>query len=221
MSRKCSHCGVKILDDTEKCPLCNGILDAGEKGEDNYPNIVQKARRLGLVLRILMAGWVATSAICGLINYYTYDGVLWSAIISISLFYVLFMLYLMTYTNVGYLGRIFSSVIMGVVLVVSIDMVTGFAGWSVDYVLPGGLFVIDIAIMIVRFINYKNWQSYMYTEFLVVLLGIIPILLIRMGIVHHPRLSVAAFFTSVLLFIVTLIIGGRAARSELRRRFHI
>ena len=210
-----------ILDKTEKCPLCNGVLDAGEVGEDNYPDIHHKARKLGLVLRILMAGWVAITAICGLINFYTYDGVVWSAILSISIFYVLFMLYLMTYTNVGYLGRIFASIIMGVVLVVSIDVMTGFRGWSVDYVLPGGLFAIDIAIMIVRFVNYKNWQSYMYTEFLVVLLGIIPILLIRLGFVHHPRVSVAAFFTSVLLFIVTLIIGGRAARSELKRRFHI
>lgn len=221
MSRKCSHCGVRIIDNTEKCPLCNGILDPGENGEDHYPDIVHKARKLGLVLRILMATWVATTAILGLINYYTYDGVLWSAIISIAMFYVLFMIYLLTYTNVGYLGRIFSSIIMGVVLVVSIDIVTGFKGWSVDYVLPGGLFAIDIAIMIVRFINYKNWQSYMYTEFLVVLLGIIPITLIRLGIVHHPRVSVAAFFTSVLLFIVTLIIGGRATRAELKRRFHI
>ncbi|MCR5099699.1 MAG: hypothetical protein K6B14_12245 [Lachnospiraceae bacterium] len=221
MSRKCSHCGVTILDNTEKCPLCNGILDAGENGVDRYPDIVHKARKLGVVLRILMAAWVAISAICGLVNYYTYDGVLWSAIVSISIFYVLFMLYLMTYTNVGYLGRIFASVIMGVVLVVSIDVVNGFAGWSVDYVLPGGLFAIDIAIMVVRFVNYKNWQSYMYTEFLVVLLGLIPIILINMGLVHHPRVSVAAVFTSVLLFIVTLIIGGRAARSELKRRFHI
>lgn len=209
------------MDNTEKCPLCNGVLDPGKQGEDNYPDIVHKARKLGLVLRILTAVWVTLTAVSGLINYYTYDGVLWSVIVSIVFFYALFMLYLMTYTQIGYMGRIFASVIMGVLLVVSIDIVTGFKGWSIDYVLPGGLFVIDIAIMIVRIINHKNWQSYMYVEFLVVLLGIIPMLFIRLGLVHHPKVSVAAFFTSTLLFIVTLIIGGRAARAELRRRFHI
>ena len=221
MSRKCSHCEVKIIDKTEKCPLCNGVLDAGGEGEDFYPDIVHKVRKMSLVLRILLAAWLTLTVVCGLINYYTYDGVLWSVIIAISTFYVLFMLYLMTYTQIGYLGRIFGAVAMGVVLVVSIDVVTGFSGWSVDYVLPGGLFFIDLALIIIRFINRKNWQSYMYAQFLVVLLGIIPMILIRAGIVRHPILSVAAFFTSVMLFITTLIIGGRAARAELSRRFHI
>ena len=221
MGRRCSHCGVKIMDLTEKCPLCNGILEPGEDGSDTYPDVVQRSRKLGLFLRILMAFWVVVTAVCALINYYTYDGVLWSAIVSVTIFYVVFIIYLMSYTNVGYLGRIFTSVILAVVLVVSVDVLTGFHGWSVDYVIPGGLLVIDIAIMIIRFINHKNWQSYMYVQFIVVLLGFIPILLVRIGLVHHPKFSVAAFFTSVLLFITTLIIGGRAARAELRRRFHI
>ena len=221
MSRRCSHCGVRIIDNTEKCPLCNGILEPGGEGEDFYPNIVQRARRLSLVLRILFAAWVVLVSVCGLINYYTYDGVLWSVIVGISGFYALFMVYLMTYTNVGYLGRIFGAVVIGVILVVYIDVVNGFRGWSVDYVLPGGLFLIDLALIIIRIINRKNWQSYMYVQFLVVLLGIIPLILIKMGIVGHPIMSVAAFFTSVLLFISTLIIGGRAARAELTRRFHI
>ena len=221
MSRFCSHCGVSIVDNTEKCPLCNGILDAGGEGEDFYPDIVHKVRKMGLVLRILFACWLTLAVVCGLINYYTYDGVLWSVIIAISTFYIFFMLYLMTYTQIGYLGRTFGAAAMGVVLVVSIDVVTGFSGWSVDWVLPGGLLIIDLALIIIRIINRKNWQSYMYAQFLVVLLGLIPLILIKAGIVGHPILSVAAFFTSVLLFITTLIIGGRAARAELSRRFHI
>ena len=156
MSRKCSHCGVKIVDNTEKCPLCNGILEPGEEGEDFYPDIVHKARKMGLVLRILFAGWLTLSVVCGLINYYTYDGVLWSVIISVATFYIVFMLYLLTYTRIGYLGRIFAAVFMGVFLVVSIDEVTGFRGWSIDYVLPGGLLIIDLALIIIRVINRKT-----------------------------------------------------------------
>ena len=221
MSRKCSHCGVSIIDNTEKCPLCNGILDPGGDGEDFYPDIVHKVKKMGLVLRILSAIWLTLTVVCGLINYYNYDGVLWSAVFSIVTFYILFMVYLMTYSQVGYLGRIFGAVTMGVILVVSIDVLTGFRGWSVDYVLPGGLFAIDLALLIIRFINRKNWQSYMYVQLLVVLLGVIPMILIKAGVVKHPMMSVAVFFTSALLFITTLIIGGRAARVELRRRFHI
>ncbi len=212
---------MSILDNTEKCPLCNGVLEAGEPGEDSYPDIVHKARKMGIFLRIVFSVWIILTTVCGIINYYTYAGLPWAVIVSLIGFYIWFMLYLMAYTRVGYLGRIFGSVFVGVVLVVYADITMGFSGWSIDYVLPGGLLLIDLALIIIRIVNRKNWQSYMYVQLLVVLMGIVPVFFVQIGLVKHPALSIAAFYTSVLLFITTLIIGGRAARSELRRRFHI
>ena len=71
------------------------------------------------------------------------------------------------------------------------------------------------------FVNRRNWQSYLMLEICMIFLSAVPLLLIRLGIVTETFISGFAFTVSVLLFLGTLIIGDRRARSELRRRFHV
>ena len=43
MSR-CKQCNIEILEPTERCPLCNSVLEKSEDLEAMYPQIHQKAR---------------------------------------------------------------------------------------------------------------------------------------------------------------------------------
>ena len=54
-----------------------------------------------------------------------------------------------------------------------------------------------------------------------IFLSAIPLLLMWLDIVTETFISGLAFAVSVLLFLGTLIIGDRRARSELKRRFHV
>ena len=54
-----------------------------------------------------------------------------------------------------------------------------------------------------------------------IFLSMLPLVLIWMDIVTESFISWFAFAVSVLLFLGTLIIGDRRARSELKRRFHV
>ena len=90
-----------------------------------------------------------------------------------------------------------------------------------NYVLPSGILLIDAGIVLMMIINRKNWQSYMMLELFTVLCGGVMLILYLFEIVTSPMMSSLAFNVSVILFLGTVIIGGRRARVELKRRFHI
>lgn len=102
-----------------------------------------------------------------------------------------------------------------------VDAVTGFHRWSVNYVLPSGVMMVDLLTVLLMIINKRNWQSYMILEIGMIVASFVPILLWIFGVITSPLLSFIALGVSVFLFLGTLIIGDYTARGELRRRFHI
>ena len=221
MDKKCNHCGVYILDQTDRCPLCNAVLEGDATGRQTYPNIVEKLRKISIALRILMTVWIIAMAVLGIITYYVPGMLQKTLTVGVISYYVLFMIWLMSKPNFGYMKRIYAAIIVGVVVVISLDWILGYRGWSLDYVLPAGLILLDVALIILRLINRKNWQSYMVHQLTVIFLGIIPALFIYFGWIRHTYVAVAAIALSLLLFLSTLIMGGREAQTELKRRFHV
>ena len=51
MSR-CKQCNIEIMEPTERCPLCNSVLEKSDDLEAMYPEIHQKARKFTMTLRI-------------------------------------------------------------------------------------------------------------------------------------------------------------------------
>ena len=51
---KCGKCNIEILDETERCPLCNSVLEQTEELENMYPNVRVMARKLMLISRIYL-----------------------------------------------------------------------------------------------------------------------------------------------------------------------
>ncbi|MCR5641470.1 MAG: zinc ribbon domain-containing protein [Lachnospiraceae bacterium] len=222
---KCKRCGVYICDDTEVCPLCKGVLENdGSKEQEHiniYPNILRKDRTWNLILRILLATWVVGTIVLVFINYQVPHKVWWSVVASASYFYALSVVRLLTHPYAGYLRRIFGIVFGAMILNLVIDYCFGFHGWSLNYIFPAALFFINFALILLMIINHRNWQSYMMLQIFSIFIGGIPLLFIKWGWVTHPLLSEIAFLSSVVLFLGTLIVGGSAARNELKRRFYI
>ena len=219
MSR-CNQCGVEIRDNTEYCPLCHSVLESGGEQENLYPDIRTGRRRMAFAFRILLFIWVAVSIVCFFTNYQMKNGFLWSVIVSAVLFYPIYLLYIIA-KDKGYIHRIFFGVIGAAVIVVLLDMVTGFHRWSVNFVLPGAMIGVDVVLIILMIYNRRNWQSYMIFQILTIIIGLVPLLLIYAGVVTHPLFSEIAFISALLVFLGTLIIGGHEARQEMKRRFHV
>ena len=220
MSR-CKQCNVEILDETERCPLCHSVLEKTVEVENMYPNVRTMTRRLALLSRIYLFVAILVEARLIYLNVLSDSEMFWSAIPGLAMLYGYLVLRYAILGKSGYKGKIIVLTLIAILMVVAIDFVVGYRGWSVNYALPSAILLVDAGILILMCINRRNWQSYMMWQIFMILCSVVPLVLYAVGIVTAPLLALLAFAFSTALFLGTLIIGDRRARTELRRRFHV
>lgn len=220
MSR-CKQCNVEILDETERCPLCHSVLEKTVEVENMYPNVRTMTRRLALLSRIYLFVAILVEALLIYLNVLSDSEMFWSAIPGLAMLYGYLVLRYAILGKSGYKGKIIVLTLIAILMVVAIDFVVGYRGWSVNYALPSAILLVDAGILILMCINRRNWQSYMMWQIFMILCSVVPLVLYAVGIVTALILAVLAFAFSAALFLGTLIIGDRRARTELRRRFHV
>ena len=220
MSR-CKQCNVEILDETERCPLCHSVLEKTVEVENMYPNVRTMTRRLALLSRIYLFVAILVEALLIYLNVLSDSEMFWSAIPGLAMLYGYLVLRYVILGKSGYKGKIIVLTLIAILMVVAIDFVVGYRGWSVNYALPSAILLVDAGILVLMCINRRNWQSYMMWQIFMILCSVVPLVLYAVGIVTAPILALLAFAFSTALFLGTLIIGDRRARTELRRRFHV
>ena len=221
MSR-CQKCNVIILDDTDRCPLCKNVLESTDvPGVNVYPNAIGVNRRFRLLENLLLFLSIVAGCLMVAINHITDPEVAWSLVVCLILVYANAVVRMAILGKSGYMFKTLTLVILAVLMLLGIDYLTGYQGWSLDYVLPLGILLIDLTLLILTLVNRRNWQSYMMSELLTILLSIVPVVLLQMRIIHFPYMAWGSLGVSVFLFLGTLILGDQRARTELKRRFHI
>lgn len=220
MSR-CKQCNVEILDETERCPLCHSVLEKTVEVENMYPNVRTMTRRLALLSRIYLFVAILVEALLIYLNVLSDSEMFWSAIPGLAMLYGYLVLRYAILGKSGYKGKTIVLTLIAILMVVAIDFVVGYRGWSVNYALPSAILLVDVGILVLMCINRRNWQSYMMWQIFMILCSVVPLVLYAVGIVTAPILALLAFAFSTALFLGTLIIGDRRARTELRRRFHV
>lgn len=210
------------------CPLCGQVLEtecrtATESASvrNEYPDVRKKTRILSTIVRAY--AFFSVLLEIGLIgvNYYTSRQVWWSFICGGAMIYLYITLKYSVQNNTGYIMKIIIQTIGAILLAVGIDFTVGYHGWSVDYVMPSAILLVDVVIVILMFVNSMNWQSYILFQLFMVLTSVVSIGLYLGGVVRHPLLTFLAGGFSLLIFAATLVFGDRRAKAELQRRFHI
>jgi hypothetical protein len=197
------------------------VLEATDEMENAYPNIKVKTKRFVMISRLYL--FLAVVAELILINICVLTEVQ-SIVYIISGMVLVYGYVFFRYSIIGtsgYRAKALVSIILAVLMLVAIDILHGYNGWSVNYVFPSGIILVDAFILVVMAINYKNWQSYMLQQIFMILCSIAALVLCKIGIITSPILSIIAMNISLIIFLGTLILGGRRARVELMRRFHI
>lgn len=218
---KCRQCNIEVLDEAAHCPLCQSALEYTIELENMYPDIRVRTKKLVMFSRIYLFLAIAVEIV--LINI----SLLWSwssivyLISGMAFFYGYMVIRYAILGKSGYIAKTVVLTALALAMLVAVDFFVGYNGWSVNYVLPSGILLIDAGILVLMIINRKNWQSYMMLEIFMVLCSGAVLLLYVFGAVTSPAVSLVAFNVSLILFLGTVIIGGRRARVELKRRFHI
>ena len=201
---KCRNCNIEVLDETERCPLCGSVLEHTVEVENMYPDVRIKARKLTLISNIYLFCAILLEALFLSVNAKQHPDVWWSLIVGLVLLYGYLLLRFAILGKSGYKGKTVILTVIAILVLVGIDWVVGYRGWSVNYVLPSGIMLIDVGIIVCM-----------------IIFSIVPLILCALNIITVPVLSLIASGFSVFLFLGTLIIGDRRARVELKRRFHI
>ena len=218
---KCAECGVEITDDTERCPLCQHVLEYGNKGKSVYPDARVYVSRFRFVENLIFFLSILLESVLIGVNFSINPDFPWSVIVGLVLVYINVLFRLAVVGRSGYQFKTISMIVFAMIMLTGIDYLTGYRGWAIDYVVPAGILLMDLLIFIVMMINFRNYQSYMMVQLLMILMSVLSIILIAIGIGTTYRLAIIALGVSVFLFLGTLILGDKRARNELKRRFYI
>lgn len=218
---KCLNCNIEILDESEICPLCHSVLEQTEELENMYPDARHKKQKLMFVSRLFL--------FCAILIEFLLVGIClgldlrirWDILAGVGLFYIWMVLRFAIIGKSGYRAKTIVLTILTILTAVAIDYSIGYNGWSVDYVISSGILAVDISIIVLMICNHRNWQSYIMWQIFMILCSVIPIVLFISGIEKMFIMAVLPAAVSTFLFIGTMIIGGRRALVELKRRFHI
>ena len=238
---KCKQCNVTISDDTRVCPLCQCVVEVDEpaaaapgpkKGKvrqpesemhciNEYPDVWFKYHRAKHLSNLILVAVLTAGVVLAVVNFVFSRETWWCLLPIAAMAYAYVVFRLLFVSRKGYRWKVFAPLVLALLLLLVIDIETGFYGWSMNYVFPAGILVTDLIILILMLTNRRNWQSYMIMQIVMMVVSLIPMVLWATGIVTSPLLSVIALGISVFMFLGALIIGDRTARSELKRRFHI
>ena len=211
------------------CPLCHCVLENENQGIEEqqeftprmYPDVKETTRALNFIVKLYTFFAIITQVGLFIINYMTFSGLWWSAISGIGILYFYITLRYSIQKNSGYQRIILTQIFCGMFLCIGIDFILGYRGWSVSFVVPSAILLINLAVVILMIINTTNWQSYILLQLLTVLLSGVILIFWKVGIIQHPVLTIITAIVSVVMFVGMLIFGDRRAKNELKRRFHM
>ncbi len=224
----CKQCKVNISDPTNVCPLCQSILEKtnlsgdGAEKEAMYPLIGQQRKGYAFVVRIFAFLCLIAMVVLAVVNYFTYNGVMWFLICDAAILYLLVTLRFTLFNGrEGHTMKILMQVIAVILLTVLIDYTLGYQGWSVTFAMPTIILVADVLILILMLVNLKTWYSYILLQLSMVLMSAGLGLYLLLNKSEHALMAGVAIGVSLVMFLGTICIGDARARNEIKRRFHV
>lgn len=198
----------------------NGNPDR-EHDRKNYPEVAYDVDKFKKIVNIFYLVLFALAAILAIINYATFRHTWWSAIAVASIGYAAVTI---RYSLTRHANLAFKIVIQSVgaqLLLVVIDYVTGYTGWSVNYAIPSVILFDVAAIVFLIIVNRLNWQSYFMYQIAITIFSFIPLALWAFDLINRPLMAIITVIISVAILSVTILMGDRSVKKELIRRFHL
>ena len=155
MSR-CRQCNIEVLDETERCPLCHSVLEPTIEVENMYPDVKIKTRRMMLLSRIYLFVAIVAEAVLVAVNHYGDFETAWSLVTGLIFFYGYLVVRFAILGKTGYIAKTIVLTLIAILILIAIDFVNGYRGWSVRYVFPAAIILVDAGILILMCVNRRR-----------------------------------------------------------------
>lgn len=217
----CNNCKVNVAGNRKNCPLCQEMLK-GDKSEDEvFPRISFVYKEHGLFFKIMLLISIIIASVSVAVNILLPQGGAWSLFI------------------LGGLGSVWASMVSAInkrnnipknivyqVMIISVivilwDLLTGWKGWSITYVIPFVCFFAMISMAIISKVRKLYVEDYILYIIIDGLFGLIQIIFIFTGGLTVLYPSLICIVTSVISLSSILIFEEKKLSSEIKRRLHI
>lgn len=215
---KCNKCNIKLNTSGDICPLCNSEIK--NNGNSIYPIIKNNLSKQLLMKKIFFIHCIVCMIII-LINYLCTPNVKWSLFVVIQLILTYFIFKKVLSGRNKILSLLFMLNFITCIISIFWDYYTGFNGWSINYVLPSlcicyGIFM--IVLRIVKYLAFKENTSYIYLN---VCIAFVPLILIKLGMITFPILSMLSAVMGVINLLILIIFGWSNFKEDIRKKLHM
>ena len=200
----------------------NGIYDR-EHDKGRYPVVGGDKNKIKRAVRLFYISLAVVSVLAGVVNLATYRQIpfKWAFLTWGAAAYVAMTLRFSVMRHASMSGILVRQCLGIQAILLLVDMMTGLHGWSVDYAIPCVVLFEVAAILLMLLVNRMNWQCYFMYQIAVTFLSFVPLVFLRIGWTKHPLLTVISVVISVSALVLTILLGDRSVKRELRRRFHV
>ena len=209
------------------CPLCGTPLSAAEDTPDFesprnlYPDGSAAATRYNFIRRLLVFFTLAGCGISILVNFLATPGFWWSLIVLASSLYCWAVVPPLLRKGTNYGAQAVMQVVLTSLLVVALDFVIGYHGWSVSYVIPGLLGAGTLVIVLLVIFDRMRWGQVVLYQITIGIFGFVPLVLYYFDIAQNLIIALVSAALSILSIAFILAFGDRTVKNEFRRRFHV
>ena len=170
--------------------------------------------------KVLILVTIAVCVVCGAVNLLLRRGY-WSLLVALGVL----CFWISLASAVRKRDNIPESITVQVFLVSALglvwDWLTGWRGWSVDFVLPIVCSMALLSLAILAKVLKMPPGDYLVYLNVDIVFGIAPLVFYLTGLVHIALPSVICISLSILTFSALILFEGRNMREEMDRRFHI
>lgn len=216
----CERCKVNVRGKDYLCPLCQNKL-SGLPEEEIYPDIPTIYKQFELFFKLLIISSVASGITCVAVNLILPDTGYWSVFVLLGIvcFWISLVFAVRKRNNIP--QNIVYQVFILSVLCVGWDSITGWRGWSLDFVIPIASIVTMISLAVVAKTMKMPIDDYMVYMFANIAFGIIPLIFYLTKLVEVVIPSIICIAISILSLVTLMLFKGKSMRLELIKRFHL
>lgn len=220
--KRCEICGVSLTGERKICPLCGQTLDSSVTQEDfeAYPEVPIRLTYRALNWIISLWGLVMLAVLVGLkLTVLRRMPYFWPLCFGVAGAHVILLAGVRKWRNLP--KSVMYGAVACVFLSLAVDLLTGWRGWSLNFVLPilGG--VLESFFFALCLSVRGRHNAYGIYFFLSSLWAAIVLILALTGVITLWLPTLVATLLAVTLMAILTALQGRDFLSELSRRFHI
>ena len=217
----CKSCRVWVAGAHQRCPLCGGNLSGKREEAPSYPELPENRSFTKRLIQIISGAALTAAIICVAVNLWVPTGIWW------SLFAVLGLGCGWLWAVVGIVkkAKLLNNIVWQLVLISGVaflwDWLTGWRGWSVDYVFPSVCIGAMLAVIILSRVLRMPDRDYMIHLILCAVLGVVPLVFLFTGVLGVIAPSVICTAASLIVISLQLIFNWKAMYREIHKKLHL